>query len=71
MIACSAPLSVAFALAASVLAQAPDRGRPNVIVIITDDQGWGDIGYHNPAVYSPHLDALARSGKLIYMTYVN
>ncbi|MFN3242117.1 MAG: sulfatase [Planctomycetota bacterium] len=44
--------------------------RPNVLVIVTDDQGWGDIGYHNPAVYSPNLDALARSGTRFTQHYV-
>ena len=35
--------------------------RPNVIFIITDDQGYGDIGYHgNPALRTPNLDQLAR-----------
>jgi hypothetical protein len=33
--------------------------QPNIITIITDDQGWADIGYNNPKVYTPHLDALA------------
>ncbi len=33
---------------------------PNVILIITDDQGHGDLGYHgNPIVQTPHLDKLA------------
>ena len=45
----------------------PVKNRPNVIVIISDDQGWADIGYNNPKVYSPHLDQLARSG----VTFVN
>jgi arylsulfatase A-like enzyme len=35
---------------------------PNVIVIITDDQGWADIGYNNPRVVTPHLDQLANTG---------
>jgi len=35
---------------------------PNVIVIIADDQGWADIGYNNPAVYTPNLDRLASEG---------
>lgn len=36
--------------------------RPNVIFIITDDQGYGDIGYHgNPALHTPHLDRMARA----------
>ena len=35
-------------------------GRPNVVLIMTDDQGWGDFGFHgNPILKTPHLDALA------------
>ena len=46
-------LSSLFTLPASALP------KPNVITIITDDQGWADIGYNNPKVYTPNLDALA------------
>ncbi len=35
--------------------------RPNVLVIITDDQGHGDLGIHgNPVIQTPNLDRLAR-----------
>ena len=34
---------------------------PNVILIITDDQGYGDLGIHNnPNIMTPTLDAFAR-----------
>lgn len=37
--------------------------RPNLLVIITDDQGYGDLSIHgNPVVKTPHLDQLARDG---------
>ncbi len=38
-----------------------DRPRgPNVLLIMTDDQGWGDVGFHgNPQLKTPHLDRLA------------
>jgi arylsulfatase A len=36
---------------------------PNVVFILTDDQGWGDIASHgNPDISTPALDALAASG---------
>ena len=44
--------------------------RPNVIIIITDDQGWADIGYNNKNVYTPNLDALAASGAKLVQHYV-
>ena len=36
---------------------------PNVIVIVTDDQGYGDMSVHgNPELSTPQLDRLAREG---------
>jgi arylsulfatase A-like enzyme len=40
-------------------AAGPTR-RPNVLIVITDDQGWGDFGFHgNPVLKTPVLDRLA------------
>ncbi|MBK8501240.1 MAG: arylsulfatase [Saprospiraceae bacterium] len=34
--------------------------KPNVIIVFTDDQGYGDLGYHgNPCLKTPQLDAFA------------
>lgn len=36
---------------------------PNIVVILADDVGWGDLGcYGSSRIKTPHLDALARAG---------
>ena len=45
--------------------------RPNVVVILTDDQGWGDLSLHgNPNLSTPNIDAMAREGAEIDRFYV-
>ena len=37
--------------------------KPNFIQILTDDQGWGDLGsFGHPFIQSPHIDRLAAEG---------
>lgn len=37
------------------------NSRPNIVLIMSDDQGWGDVAYNgNPIVQTPNLDAMAR-----------
>ena len=36
--------------------------KPNVIIVITDDQGYGDLGCHgNPILKTPHIDAFYKN----------
>jgi arylsulfatase A-like enzyme len=52
--------------------RAADPRRPNVVLIMTDDQGWGDLGYHgNDKIKTPHLDALARQSLALTNFYVS
>jgi arylsulfatase A-like enzyme len=44
---------------------------PNIILIITDDQGYGDFGFYgNPHVRTPFLDSLARMSTRFNQFYV-
>jgi arylsulfatase A-like enzyme len=51
-------------VALSVAAHSAAQTRPNVILILADDLGYGDVGAFNPQsrIPTPHLDRLAREG---------
>ncbi len=67
------PAPVALLLLALVgvaAADAPAR-RPNVIFILADDLGWGDIGCAgHPYMKTPNIDALAKRGTMFTQFYV-
>ena len=51
---------------------AAKSSRPNVVLIITDDQGHGDLGLHgNPILRTPNLDRLGREGVRFDYFYVS
>jgi arylsulfatase A-like enzyme len=61
------------ALAASApAAQSPASERPNIVLIITDDVGYGDIGsYGAPDIKTPNIDRLAKNGTRFTDFYAN
>ena len=70
MIRVFALLIAALSVAAPAVAQAPPR--PNIVLIITDDVGYGDIGsYGAPDIRTPNIDRLAREGVRLTDFYAN
>jgi arylsulfatase A-like enzyme len=54
------------------LAQSDRDARPNVVLIITDDMGWADLGsYGATDIRTPNLDGLARAGLRLTDFYAN
>ncbi len=63
-------LACAFLAPAAILAQAP--AKPNVVLIMTDDAGYGDLGsYGATDVRTPNIDRLAREGVRFTDFYAN
>lgn len=62
----------ALPLAATAAGQTASARKPNFLVIVTDDQGIGDVGcYGHPEVRTPNLDRLAASGVRFTQWYAN
>ena len=47
-----------------------ETDKPNLVVVFTDDQVHNAIGYDNPEVHTPHLDALAAEGVIFERAFV-
>jgi len=44
--------------------------QPNIVVIVSDDQGWADVGWHGNEIRTPSLDRLASEGMQLEQFYV-
>lgn len=55
--------------------QGTEATRPNIVLVMADDQGWGETGYNgHPQVKTPTLDEMARTGLRLnrfYSAHVN
>ncbi len=51
------------------LAQASSQ--PNVVIIVSDDMGWNDVGYHGSKIQTSNIDRLAAEGMKLERFYVH
>lgn len=57
---CLTMFLITAALAAANVTFAADTSRPNIVLCMADDQGWGDVGYRgHPVLNTPVLDEMA------------
>jgi arylsulfatase B len=48
----------------------PDGIRPNILLLVADDAGWRDVGYHGSEINTPNLDHLMEEGVELNHFYV-
>jgi len=51
-----------FAILGFLSLRAAAAEKPNMVFILSDDQGWADVGWHGKEIKTPNLDQLAASG---------
>ncbi len=64
---------IAFAFTKKTQMQIAGKGyRPNVIIILTDDQGYGDVGFNGCTdIPTPNIDRIAKNGVVFRNAYVS
>jgi arylsulfatase A-like enzyme len=57
------PSLLVVGLFTAIPARAVASGKPNIVLVMADDQGWGDMAYNgHRVVKTPHFDKMAASG---------
>lgn len=47
----------------------PSSPLPNIVVLIADDLGWGDVGFNGSEIETPNIDSLAATGVVLERFY--
>lgn len=47
-----------------------EQTKPNIIIVLADDLGWGDLGFHGSKIKTPNIDRLSETGIQLTRFYV-
>ena len=57
---------------ASMIKERPaDAPPPNIVILLADDLGWGDVGFHGSDIQTPNMDRIASEGMMLEKFYSN
>jgi arylsulfatase A-like enzyme len=65
----AAALVTVLALFGAVAPAMAADNKPNILYIVSDDQGWKDVGYHGSDIKTPTIDKLAATGARLEQFY--
>ena len=58
-------------MVALLITPLPLLAKPNVVILLSDDLGWNDVGYHDSSVQTPNIDNIAKQGIELNRFYVD
>ena len=69
--ACFLFLFLAVCLTVVSAQSAATSPKPHIVMFVSDDMGWNEVGYHGSKIATPHIDGLAKEGVQLDRFYVH
>ena len=63
-------LCILFAVYFAVVVASRGKNAPHILLVVADDLGWSDVGFHGSKIQTPNIDNLAAEGVILDNYYV-